>query len=166
MPEPESTPTDELLDTYARLSLERDELAAKVAQLERELASHWPPADAPRRSRVRSALLWLAVVLTSAMTLGVVVGSASILAGFWDPLGNDETFRPGAASPRHVSGGEPRPVPARALGPRRPPQLATSPRDGQRKRATGQPALAGNAAAKIHRRPPLRRRLKGARSLW
>ena len=81
--------TEELLERYARLSLERDELAVKVAELKRELASHLP-ADAPP-SRRRIALLWLAVALASTITLGVVVASAATLAGFWDPLGNDAT---------------------------------------------------------------------------
>jgi hypothetical protein len=138
MPEPESTRTDELLEQYARLSVERDELTAEVAQLERELASDRPPADAPRRSHLRNELLWLAVVLTSAITLGVAVGSAAILAGFWDPLGKrrDVASRRSSVQARpplvHVSGDEPRPVPARTLGPRRSPQLATTPRGGHR----------------------------------
>ena len=100
----------ELLERYARLSLERDELAVKVAELERELASHWSPADAPRRSRRRIAVLSLAVVVVSTITLAVVGGSSAILAGFWDPLGNDATLplvepsaaesKPAPATPR------------------------------------------------------------------
>lgn len=123
---------EELLKRYARLSLERDELAAKVAELERELASHRPPADAPRRSRRGIALLWLAVILTSTITLGVVVGSAAILAGFWDPLGNDATptslavpaLPPPLAEP---SAAEPQPALARAPSPSPPASAASLP---------------------------------------
>lgn len=82
---------EELLKRYAQLSLERDELAAKVAELQRELASHGVPPEAPRRSHRRIALLSLAVALVSTITLAVVAGAAAILAGFWDPLGNVAT---------------------------------------------------------------------------
>lgn len=123
---------EELLERYARLSLERDELAVKVGELERELASHWSPADAPLGSRRRIAVLSLAVVLVSIITLAVVGGSAAILAGFWDPLGNDATLplvepspaesRPAPATPRART-----PSP-RAVGPILPetPSAATS----------------------------------------
>jgi RodZ C-terminal domain len=123
--------TEELLERYARLSLERDELAVKVAELKRELASHLP-AEAPP-SRRRNALLWLAVALASTITLGVVVASAAILAGFWDPLGNDATptslavpalppplVEPSSAEP------QPAPAPARAQSPS--PPAAAVPR--------------------------------------
>jgi hypothetical protein len=118
--EPESAPaTEELLEGYARLSLERDELATRVA--ERELASHRPPTDAPRRSRRRNTLLWLAVVLSSTITPLAVVGTAAILAGFWDPLGNDATPTPLAvpALPPLVelSAAEPQPAPTPARTP-------------------------------------------------
>jgi Domain of unknown function (DUF4115) len=121
--------SEELLERYARLSLERDELAARVAELERELASHRPPADAPRRSRCRNTLLWLAVVLSSTITLGAVVATAAILAGFWDPLGNDATPRslavPALPPPLvEPSPAEPQPAPARAPSPS-PPAAAT-----------------------------------------
>lgn len=124
--------TEELLERYARLSLERDELAVKVAELKRELASHLP-ADAPP-SRRRIALLWLAVALASTITLGVVVASAATLAGFWDPLGNDATptslavpalppplVEPSSAKP------QPAPAPARAQSPS-PPAADAVPR--------------------------------------
>jgi hypothetical protein len=129
----ESAPaSEELLERYARLSLERDELAARVGELERELASHRPPADAPRRSRRRIALLWLAVVLASTITLGVVVGSAAILAGFWDPLGKDTTpmSLAGPAPPPPLvepSPAEPQPAQARALSPSPPAAAARWP---------------------------------------
>ena len=122
--------TEELLERYARLSLERDELAVKVAELKRELALHLP-ADAPPSRRI--ALLWLAVALASTITLGVVVASAAILAGFWDPLGNDTTptslavpalppplVEPSSAAP------QPAPAPARAQSPS--PPAAAVPR--------------------------------------
>ena len=124
--------TEELLERYARLSLERDELAVKVAKLERELASHLP-ADAPP-SRGRSALLWLAVVLASTITLGVVVASAAILAGFWDPLGNDPTptslavpaLPPPLVEPSAAES-QPPPAPARAPSPSPPAAVARLP---------------------------------------
>ena len=111
--------TEELLERYARLSPERDELAVKVAELKRELASHLP-ADAPP-SRRRIALLWLAVALASTITLGVVVASAATLAGFWDPLGNDATptsLAVPALPPPLVepSSAKPQPAPAPARG--------------------------------------------------
>jgi hypothetical protein len=113
----ESAPaTEELLEGYARLSLERDELATRVA--ERELASHRPSTDAPRRSRRRNMLLWLAVVLSSTITPLAVVGTAAILSGVWDPLGNDATPTPLAvpALPPLVElfSAEPRPAPTPA----------------------------------------------------
>jgi hypothetical protein len=112
---------EELLKRYARLALERDELAAKVAELERELASHWAPADAPRRSRRRIALLALAVVLVSTITLAVVAGAAAILAGFWDPLRNNATsplVEPSEADSRPAFATPPAPTPSTtATGP-------------------------------------------------
>ena len=124
--------TEELRERYARLSLERDELAVKVAELERELASHRPPADASHPSRRRIALLWLAVVVASTITLSVVVGSAAILAGFWDPLGNVATPTSLAVSglPRPLvepSAAEPQPAPARAPSPSPPAAAASLP---------------------------------------
>jgi hypothetical protein len=112
--------TEELLERYARLSVERDELAVEVAELKRELASRLP-ADAPP-SRRRIALLWLAVLLASTFTLGVVVASAAILAGFWDPPGNDATptsLAVPALPPPLVepSQAEPQPAPAPAQAP-------------------------------------------------
>jgi hypothetical protein len=134
--QPESAhATEELLERYVRLSLERDELAVKVAELKRELDSH-APADAPP-SRRRIALLWLAVALASTITLGVVGASAAILAGFWDPLGSNATPTslavPGLPPPLvQPSSAEPQPAPAppRAQSPSPPaavPRLPETP---------------------------------------
>ena len=76
-------------------------------------------------------LLWLAVVVASTITLSVVVGSAAILAGFWDPLGNVATPTSLAVSglpPPLVepSAAEPQPAPARAPSPSPPACLRRS----------------------------------------
>lgn len=86
--------TDELLARCARLAFERDELAQRVVELERELAGHRPRSDAKSASRSGVLGLWLAVVLLTLVTLAVVVGGAGIVSGFWQPLGSDPAGTP------------------------------------------------------------------------
>jgi len=87
--------TDELLARYARLVLERDGLAQKVGELERELAAVGPPRDgAKSQSRVGTLALGLAVALLTLVTVAVVVGGAGIISGFWHPLGSGAASTP------------------------------------------------------------------------
>lgn len=103
--------TEELLEHYARLSLERDELAARVAELERKLDSR-RPVDTAGLSRNRDALVWLGVVLASALTLGVVLVGAAIIAGFWDPLEDGQTLSALTASAPLPTLSQPGPEPS------------------------------------------------------
>jgi Domain of unknown function (DUF4115) len=91
--------TDELLAQCARLALERDELAQQIGELERELATLRRPGDgAKSESRTGGLGLWLAVALSTLVTVAVVVGGAAIVSGFWHPLGS-EGARPPVPSP-------------------------------------------------------------------
>jgi hypothetical protein len=123
--------TEELLERYARLSLERDELAARVAELERELGAR-RPVDTAGLSRSRDALVWLGVVLASALTLGVVLVGAAIVGGFWDPLEDDQALPAlTAAAPLPTAlpqpGPEPSAEPSPPISPSAPPPTLAPP---------------------------------------
>lgn len=123
--------TEELLERYARLSLERDELAARVAELERELGARRPVHTAGL-SRSRDALVWLGVVLASALTLGVVLVGAAIVGGFWDPLEDDQALPAlTAAAPLPTAlpqpGPEPSAEPSPPISPSAPPPTLAPP---------------------------------------
>jgi hypothetical protein len=128
--EPLAGGATEVLERYARLSLERDELAARVAELERELAAR-RPVDIPGRSRRRDALVWLGVALASALTLGVVLVGAAIIAGLWKPLEDNQAIPAltTSATPPTVpqSGPVPVPEPSRAASPPAPSQTREPP---------------------------------------